>query len=78
MPLKAEHDAKYYALYIRLMEKAGKETPFPRNEYDRFPKAKIEAFAHNRFPGISTLQYYNHYRDLEDMSNKMKIRNNFV
>jgi hypothetical protein len=77
VPLKTEHDAKYYALYIRLMEKAGKETPFPRNDNDRFPKAKIEAFAHNRFPGISGQQYYNHYRDLEDLNNKVKIARSY-
>jgi hypothetical protein len=77
VPLKTVHDAKYYALYIRLMEKVGKETPFVRNEYDRFPKAQIESFAHNRFPGISKQQYYNHYRDLEDMSNKVKIARSY-
>lgn len=76
-PQKPRHDAKYYALYIRLLEQAGKETPIVRNENDRFPKTKIETFAHNRFPGISKLQYYNHYRDLEDMSNKVKIARSY-
>ncbi len=76
-PQKPVHDAKYYALYIRILEKVGKETPFVRNEYDRFPKAEIETFAHNRFPGISKQQYYNHYRDLEDMSNKVKIARSY-
>lgn len=75
--LKTKHDAKYYALYVRILEQAGKEIPFVKNEYDRFPKAKIEAFAKNRFPGISTLQFYNHYRDLEDMGNKVKIARSY-
>ena len=48
-----------------------------RDEYDKFPKAKIEIFAENRFPGISTQQFYNHYRDLEDMSNKTKIARSY-
>nr|WP_319398792.1 hypothetical protein [uncultured Carboxylicivirga sp.] len=72
-----KYDAKYYALFIRIQEQAGREIPFVKNEYDRFPKAKIEAFAKNRFPGISTLQFYNHYRDLEDMGNKVKIARSY-
>lgn len=72
-----EHDAKYYALYYRILIKIGKAEPFLRDEYDKFPKAKIEIFAENRFPSISTQQFYNHYRDLEDMSNKTKIARSY-
>ena len=31
-----KYDAKYYALYIRIQEQAGREIPFVKNEYDRF------------------------------------------
>lgn len=74
---KSKHHAKYYALYIRLLEQIGKEMPFVKDENDRFPKAQIEKFAHNRFSGISTLQFYNHYRELEDMSNKISIARSY-
>jgi hypothetical protein len=72
-PIASEHHAKYYALYYRILIDIGKAEPFLKDENDNFPKAHIMTFADNRFPGISKQQFYNHYRDLEDMSNKIMI-----
>ncbi|MBS2099942.1 hypothetical protein [Carboxylicivirga linearis] len=72
-----EHHAKYYSLYFHILIKVGKAKPFLRDENDKFSKAEIMKFAENRFPGISTQQFYNHYRDLEDISNKATIARSY-
>lgn len=76
-PKVTEHHAKYYAFYYRILTRIEKTEPFLKDENDKFPKAQIMAFADNRFPGISTQQFYSHYRDLENMSNKTMIARSY-
>ncbi len=76
-PKVTKHHAKYYALYYRILTKIGKTEAFLRDENDKFPKAQIMAFADNRFPGISSQQFYSHYRDLENMNNKTIIARSY-
>ena len=76
-PKTTGHHAKYYALYYHMLIKTGKTEPFQRNENDKLPKSEIMTFAENRFHGISTQQFYNYYRDLEDMVNKTSIARSY-
>lgn len=69
---KGKLTANYYALYHWILIEMGEEKNFHRDENDKFPKAKIEAFAKERYPQIGKQAFYRQFKGI-DITKKIAI-----
>jgi hypothetical protein len=53
-----KHPASYYALYHWILIEMGREKPFELNKDGQFIRSQIQAFASERYQGISSQQFY--------------------